>query len=128
MLNEIKTKKAPRAIGPYVQGIEAKGLIFVSGQIPIEPKSGTIPESILLQTTQSLNNIQSIVKKAGLSIKNIVKTTIFVKNLNDFDVVNQAYETFFKKQKIKLYPARSCVEVSRLPKDVLIEIEAIAIK
>lgn len=127
MLYEIKTKNAPEAIGPYVQGIKIKDLVFVSGQIPINPKNGKISSDIYLQTQQSLKNIQAIVEKSGLKIKNIIKITIFMQNLNSFEVMNLAYKDFFDSHKSS-YPTRSCVEVSRLPKDVSIEIEAIAIK
>lgn len=127
MSYEIKTENAPAAIGPYVQGVDLGNMIITSGQIPIDPKTGEIAEDIIAQTTQSLENIQAIVEKAGLSVANIVKTTVFVKDMNDFASVNATYEAFFNQHNAP-YPARSCVEVARLPKDVGIEIEAIAIR
>lgn len=127
MSYEIKTENAPAAIGPYVQGVDLGNIIITSGQIPLDPKTGEIAEDIITQTTQSLENIQAIVEKAGLSVANIVKTTIFVKDLNDFASINATYEAFFNQHNAP-YPARSCVEVARLPKDVRIEIEAIAIR
>ncbi|MFV9996818.1 MAG: RidA family protein [Arsenophonus endosymbiont of Dermacentor nuttalli] len=127
MSYEINTEDAPAAIGPYVQGVDLGNMVITSGQIPVDPKTGVIAEDIITQTTQSLENIQAIVEKAGLNVANIVKTTVFVKDLNDFASVNATYETFFNKHNAP-YPTRSCVEVARLPKDVLIEIEAIAIR
>lgn len=127
MSYEIKTENAPAAIGPYVQGVDLGNMLITSGQIPIDPKTGEIAEDIIAQTTQSLKNIQAIVEKAGLSVANIVKTTVFVKDMNDFANVNATYEAFFNQHNAP-YPARSCVEVARLPKDVGIEIEAIAIR
>lgn len=125
MSYEIKTKHAPSAIGPYVQGIDIGELIVTSGQIPVNPYTGLIPKDIKTQTMQSLENIKAIIEKSGLYVKNIIKTTLFVINLDDFIIINDAYQEFFQKNKSS-YPARSCVEVSRLPKNVLIEIEAIA--
>lgn len=127
MSYEIQTENAPAAIGPYVQGVDLGNMIITSGQIPVDPKTGEIAADIIAQTTQSLENIQAIVEKAGLNVANIVKTTVFVKDLNDFASVNATYEAFFNKHNAP-YPARSCVEVARLPKDVRIEIEAIAIR
>ncbi|WGL98604.1 RidA family protein [Arsenophonus sp. aPb] len=127
MSYEIKTENAPAAIGPYVQGVDLGNMIITSGQIPVDPKTGEIADDITAQTTQSLENIQAIIEKAGLNVANIVKTTVFVKDLNDFASVNATYEAFFNKHNAP-YPARSCVEVARLPKDVRIEIEAIAIR
>ncbi|RXK33194.1 reactive intermediate/imine deaminase [Arsenophonus endosymbiont of Bemisia tabaci Asia II 3] len=127
MSYEIKTENVPAAIGPYVQGVDLGNMLITSGQIPIDPKTGEIAEDIIAQTTQSLKNIQAIVEKAGLSVANIVKTTVFVKDMNDFASVNATYEAFFNQHNAP-YPARSCVEVARLPKDVGIEIEAIAIR
>lgn len=127
MSYEIKTENAPAAIGPYVQGVDLGNMLITSGQIPIDPKTGEIAKDIIAQTTQSLKNIQAIVEKAGLSVANIVKTTVFVKDMNDFASVNATYEAFFNQHNAP-YPARSCVEVARLPKDVGIEIEAIAIR
>ncbi|KLN95420.1 2-iminobutanoate/2-iminopropanoate deaminase [Moellerella wisconsensis] len=127
MSYEISTENAPAAIGPYVQGVDLGSMVITSGQIPVDPKTGDVPEDIAAQTRQSLANVKAILIKAGLDVGNIVKTTVFVKDLNDFAVVNATYEEFFK-QHDAAYPARSCVEVARLPKDVKIEIEAIAIR
>ncbi len=121
----ISTENAPAAIGPYVQAVDLGNLVFTSGQIPINPKTGQIVEDIVGQTRQSLSNVKSIVEAAGLQVADIIKTTVFVKDLNDFSTVNAAYEAFFKENNAP-FPARSCVEVARLPKDVQIEIEAIA--
>lgn len=127
MSYEINTENAPAAIGPYVQGVDLGSMVITSGQIPVNPKTGEVPEDIAAQTRQSLDNVTAILEKAGLTVANIVKTTVFVKDLNDFATVNETYEAFFKQHNAP-FPARSCVEVARLPKDVKIEIEAIAIR
>lgn len=127
MQRVINTDKAPAAIGPYVQGVDLGNIVFTSGQIPINPVTGDIPEDIAAQTRQSLNNVKAIIEQAGLTISDIVKTLVFVKDLNDFATVNAVYEEFFM-QCDGPFPARSCVEVARLPKDVKIEIEAIAVR
>ncbi len=118
----IVTDKAPAAIGPYSQAIETNGFVFASGQIPIDPATGSIPEGIEAQAKQALTNVKNLMEAAGLTMGNIVKTSVFIKNMNDFDIVNRVYATFFDGD----FPARSCVEVARLPKDVLIEVEVIA--
>lgn len=119
----VNTEKAPAAIGPYVQGRKIGNLLFTSGQIPFDPVSMTLVEGgIEAQTKQSLTNLLAIVEEAGGTRESIVKATIFVKDMNDFGAVNGVYADFFGDHK----PARSCVEVARLPKDVGIEIEAIA--
>ncbi|WED75514.1 RidA family protein [Aeromonas allosaccharophila] len=129
MRQVISTKAAPGAIGPYVQGVTLSSvtgsMIYTSGQIPLDPVSGEIPESIEAQTLRSLQNVQAIVEAVGGQVRNIIKTTVFVSDLNDFAAVNQVYNDFFTEHDA-MYPARSCVEVARLPKDVKIEIEAIA--
>ncbi|CAQ86089.1 MULTISPECIES: 2-iminobutanoate/2-iminopropanoate deaminase [Photorhabdus] len=127
MSYEINTDKAPAAIGPYVQGVDLGSMVITSGQIPVNSKTGDVAEDIAAQTRQSLENVKAIVEKAGLTVGDIVKTTVFVKDLNDFSTVNATYEAFFKEHNAS-FPARSCVEVARLPKDVKIEIEAIAIR
>lgn len=124
MKKEIATDNAPKAIGPYSQGILWNDLIFASGQIPVNPANGEIPASIKEQTKQVLENVSAILKSSGSSIENVIKTTVFIKNMNDFAEMNAVYETYF----IKPFPARSTVEVARLPKDVLVEIEVIAYK
>ncbi|MCL2892885.1 2-iminobutanoate/2-iminopropanoate deaminase [Brenneria tiliae] len=127
MSRSISTEQAPAAIGPYVQGVDLGSLIFTSGQIPLDPKTGLVADDITAQTRQSLSNVQAIVEAAGLKVSDIVKTTVFVKDLNDFTTLNAAYEAFFTEHNAP-FPARSCVEVARLPKDVKIEIEAIAVR
>ena len=118
----ISTKKAPAAIGPYSQGLKVGNLVFVSGQIPVNPETGVMAEGIEAQAKQSLTNLQNILKEAGLSLNNVVKTTVFLSNLNDFAAVNAVYETFFTAP----YPARSCVQVAGIPKGAKVEIECIA--
>ena len=121
----ISTNNAPKAIGPYSQAVEANGMLFISGQIPIDPQTGQIVQGgIEAQTRQVLNNIQAILEAAGYGLNNVVKTTVYLKDLNDFAKMNQVYATFFDSQP----PARAAFQVARLPLDVLIEIEAIAIK
>lgn len=121
----INTEQAPSAIGPYVQGVEFSPFIFLSGQIPIDPKTGLLVEGIEAQAKQCLANILAILLEANATPKNIVKTTIFLADLADFDVVNKIYEAFFKDHDAN-FPARSCVQVARLPKDAKVEIEVIA--
>lgn len=128
MTKIIHTDHAPAAIGPYVQAVDLGNLLMTSGQIPVNPSSGEVPSCIVEQTRQSLENVKAIVEQAGLSVAHIVKTTVFVKDLNDFAAVNAEYEKFFKENQHPAFPARSCVEVARLPKDVGVEIEAIAVK
>lgn len=123
-MESINTKKAPAAVGPYVQGMEHDGLIFTSGQLPINPENGELVMDIEAAAKQSLTNVLEIVKEAGGKLENIIKVNIYVKDMNDFGKVNKVYEEFFGSHK----PARSCVEVARLPKDGVIEIEAIAYK
>lgn len=127
MTRIINTENAPAAIGPYVQAVDLGNMILTSGQIPVCPKSGQVAEAIADQARQSLENVKAIVEVAGLQVADIVKTTVFVKDLNDFAAVNATYEAFFTEHNAP-FPARSCVEVARLPKDVKIEIEAIAVR
>lgn len=127
MFNKISTKNAPAAIGPYVQGVDLGNLVFTSGQIPVDPKTGHIADDIASQTRQSLENVRAIIEAAGLTVADIVKIVVFVKDLNDFSVINENYEIFFNSHNAT-FPARSCVEVARLPKNVKIEIEAIAVR
>ena len=126
MKKEISTKEAPGAIGPYSQAIDTGSLVFCSGQIPLDPVSGTIvgEGDIEAQTRQVMKNIHAVVKAAGLTINQVVKTTIFLKNMGDFPKVNAIYGENFQAP----FPARSTVEVARLPKDVLVEIEVIGLK
>ncbi|CNJ34574.1 endoribonuclease L-PSP [Yersinia intermedia] len=123
----ISTELAPAAIGPYVQGVDLGSMILTSGQIPVDPKTGLVADDVSAQARQSLENVKAIVEAAGLKVADIVKTTVFVKDLNDFSTVNATYESFFTEHHAP-FPARSCVEVARLPKDVKIEIEAIAVR
>lgn len=123
-MKEIKTTKAPGAIGPYSQAIEVNGLVYTSGQIGIDPATGAIVGGVEAQAHQVCKNLTELLKAAGTSMDNVVKTTVFIKNMNDFGTVNGIYAQYFTEP----YPARSCVEVARLPKDVLVEIEVIAEK
>lgn len=124
MKKAITTDKAPAAIGPYSQAIEVNGMVFTSGVIPVNPATGEIPEGAAAQAEQAIGNLAALLQEAGTSTENAVKTTVFIKNMEDFGTINEIYAKYFKGT----YPARSCVEVARLPKDVLIEIEAIALK
>lgn len=120
----INTNNAPGAIGPYSQGIIVGDFVYTSGQIPINPATGELENDIKVATKQSMENVKAILEAAGTSLENVVKTSIFLKDLNDFSIVNEIYATYFKENP----PARSCVQVAKLPKDAVIEIEAIAIK
>ena len=120
----ISTDKAPAAIGPYSQAIEVNGMIYTSGVIPVNPLTGEIPEGIEAQADQAIGNLAAFLGEAGTSVENVIKTTVFIKEMDDFAKVNAVYAKYFTEN----CPARSCVEVARLPKDVLIEIEAIAVK
>ena len=120
----ISTEKAPAAIGPYAQGVAAGKLIITSGQLPLDPATGAFPEGIKEQTRQSLTNVKAILEEGGADMKDVIKTTVFIKDMNDFGTINGIYSKYFEKD----CPARSCVEVARLPKDVLMEMEAIALK
>lgn len=125
MKKVISTEHAPAAIGPYVQGVEAAGLIFTSGQLPIDPATGAFPEGIEEQTRQSLANVKAILAEAGVGMDRIVKTTVFLSDMGNFAAMNGVYAGFFGEGGC---PARSAVEVARLPKDALVEIEAVALK
>lgn len=121
----ISTDKAPKAIGPYSQAIEVNGMIFTSGVIPINPETNElVTGDIKVQAEQAIGNLAALLKEAGSDTEQVIKTTVFIKDMNDFAAVNEVYAKYFTKD----FPARSCVEVARLPKDVLIEIEAIALK
>lgn len=125
MKKVISTPKAPAAIGPYSQAIEVNGIIYTSGVIPIDPATNTLVEGdITVQANQAIGNLIALLKEAGASSEDVIKTTVFIKDMNDFAKVNDVYANYFTSN----FPARSCVEVARLPKDVLIEIEAIAVK
>ena len=119
----INTEKAPKAIGPYSQAIQVGNLVYTSGQLPINPTTGAFPEGgIKEQTRQSLSNIQAILEEAGLTMSNVVKTTVFLADMNDFADMNAVYAEFFTQP----YPARSAVAVKTLPKNALVEIEVVA--
>ena len=120
----INTNKAPAAVGPYVQAIRAGNMLFSSGQLGLIPETGALPEGVQAQTRQSLANSQAILDEAGFAKSDIVKTTVFIKDMNDFGAVNAIYADFFGDAR----PARSCVEVARLPKDGLVEIEFVAVR
>ena len=124
MKKVISTTNAPAAIGPYSQAIEANGFVFASGQIPVNPETGEIPEGIEAQAEQVMKNVKNLLEAAGTSVDQVVKTSVFIKNMDDFATINGIYAKYFAKD----CPARSCVEVARLPKDVLMEMEAIALK
>lgn len=120
----VETAEAPKAIGPYSQAIVANGLVFTAGQIGADPKTGTLGESIEVQTEQALKNIAAVLKASGSSMDNVVKTTVFLADINDFAKMNEIYAKYFGKP----FPARSTVQVARLPRDAKIEIEAIAVQ
>ena len=124
MKNVISTDKAPAAIGPYSQAIEVNGMVYPSGIIPVVPETGEIPEGSVAQAKQVLTNLSNLLLAAGSSMDQVVKTTVFIKEMNDFAAINEVYATFFHGA----FPARSCVEVARLPKDVMLEMEAVAMK
>lgn len=123
MKKVISTDLAPAAIGPYAQAVAVDGLVITSGQLPINPATGAFPEGIAEQTKQSLNNVKAILAEAGTGMDRIIKTTVFLSDMNNFGAMNEVYATFFGEGG---YPARSAVEVARLPKDALVEIEVIA--
>jgi len=123
MKTVISTNKAPAAIGPYSQAVEINGLVITSGQIPLDPATGAFPEGIQAQTRQALTNVKAILTEAGLTMDHVIKTTVFLNDMNDFAAMNEVYATFFTEG---AFPTRSAVEVARLPKDALVEIEAIA--
>lgn len=122
-MKTVATTKAPAAIGPYSQGIEVSGFVFSSGQIPVNPETGEIPEGIEAQARQSCRNVGEILKAAGIGYDSVIKTTCFLADMADFAAFNQVYEEFFVSK-----PARSCVAVKELPKGVLCEVEAIGVK
>jgi 2-iminobutanoate/2-iminopropanoate deaminase len=123
MKQVITTNAAPGAIGPYSQAISANGFVFVSGQLPIDPASGQFAAGgVAAQTKQCLENVKAILAQAGCTLENVVKTTVFIQNMDDFAAVNETYGRYFTAD----CPARACFEVARLPKDALVEIEAIA--
>lgn len=124
MKTQIATEKAPAAIGPYSQAIDAGPFVYISGQIPVNPATGEIPEGITAQTAQSLANVKAILAQAGLTVDNVVKTTVFLSDMANFVPMNEVYAQVFTAP----FPARSAVAVRELPKQVLVEIEVIAAK
>ena len=121
-MQQVITKNAPEAIGPYSQAQIAGNFVFASGQIPINPATGEIPSSLEEQANQVFTNVKALLEAAGTDISKTVKTSVFIKDMNDFGKINEIYANYFTKP----YPARSCVEVARLPKDVYLECEVIA--
>ena len=125
MKTVIQTNNAPQAIGPYSQGILAGDTLYVSGQIPVIPATGAIvSDKVEEQARQVMENVKAVVEAAGLTLDNVVKTSVFIKNMDDFGTINAVYSEYFKEN----CQARACVELARLPKDVLLEMEAIAVK
>lgn len=124
MTKVVKTDKAPGAIGPYSQGIDIGNMIFFSGQIPLDPETSVMPEGIEAQTRRALDNVKGLLESQGLTFKNVVKTTVFLDNIDDFTTMNGIYAEYFEEP----YPARSAVEVAKLPKGALVEVEVIAVK
>ncbi|TSB45065.1 RidA family protein [Alkalicoccobacillus porphyridii] len=123
MLKAVYTNQAPEAIGPYSQGVIVNNLFYSSGQIPLKPSGELLEGNVQEQTHQVFANLKAVLKEAGASLDTVVKATVFIKNMDEFPLINEVYGTYFDTHK----PARSCVEVARLPKDVLIEIEVIAL-
>ena len=124
MFQQISTDKAPAAIGPYSQALDLGNMVFVSGQIPVDPATGTMAESVEAQAVQALTNLKNVLAAAGVGMENVVKTVVFLADLADFATVNGIYESFFKAP----FPARSCVQVAAIPKGAKLEIECIAVK
>ena len=124
MKKAVNAPKAPAAVGPYVHAVEANGFIFTSGQLGLSPESGTLPEGVEAQTHQSLNNLAAVLEAAGSSLEHVVKTNVFLDDINDFAKVNEIYAQYFQNET----PARSCVQAAKLPKGGLVEIEVIAVK
>ena len=123
-MEAISTKNAPAAIGPYSQALDMGCMVFVSGQIPVDPATGAMAEDVRAQAAQSLTNIKSILAEAGVGMDDVIKTTVFLADLGDFAAVNEVYASFFSEP----YPARSCVQVAAIPKGAKLEIECIAAK
>lgn len=119
----LATKSAPNAVGPYSQGVKAGGFVFCSGQLPLSPETGAAPDGVEAQTHQALRNVAAVLAAGGASLAGVVKTTVFLKDMNDFAAMNAVYAEYFPGEA----PARSTVEVARLPRDMLVEVEAIAL-
>ncbi len=123
-MKQISTPHAPAAIGPYSQALRSGNMVFVSGQIPVDPATGTMADTVEAQAKQAMTNLKNVLMAAGLRMDQIIKTTVFLADLKDFPTVNAVYESFFHAP----YPARSCVQVAGIPKGALVEIECIAIE
>ena len=123
-IKAISTHQAPAAIGPYSQAIAAGDFVYLSGQLGVDPATGVMEKDVCAQAQRALENMKAILKEAGLDISRVVKTTVFLKDMNDFAAVNEIYSTHF----VQPYPARSCVQVAQLPKGALVEIEAICVR
>lgn len=123
MKQVIETKNAPGAIGPYSQAIKTSGFAFTSGQLPVDPATGDMPHGAVEQARMCLKNLKAVVEEAGATMADVLKTTVFIKHMDDFQKINEVYAEFFPQP----YPARSCVEVAKLPKDALVEIECIVV-
>lgn len=121
-MKKVNTNKAPGAIGPYSQAMISNNLVFISGQLPIDASTGEMPEDVVEQAKVSLNNLKAIVEESGSELAKVVKTTVYLKDINDFTAVNEVYATYFKEP----YPARVAFQVGCLPKDAKVEVEAIA--
>ncbi|HIV80497.1 MAG TPA: RidA family protein [Candidatus Avanaerovorax faecigallinarum] len=124
MKKTIMAKDAPAAVGPYVHAVQAGNLLYASGQLGLVPETGELPEGIVAQTKQSLDNVGAVLRAAGYDYKDVIKTTVFIDNMDDFGTVNEIYATYFTGET----PARSCVEVAKLPKGALVEVEVVAYK
>lgn len=122
MKDIIETKNAPGAIGPYSQAVKVGNMVYTSGQLPVDPETGKMHHNVEEQAQQSLENLKAVVEAAGSSMDKVIKTTVFIKHMDEFAKINEVYAKYFQAP----YPARSCVEVARLPKDALVEIECVA--
>ena len=123
-MTHVSTPNAPAAIGPYSQAVDTGSTVYCSGQLGLDPATGNLADGVQAQTHQALKNLQAVLNKAGLSLDNVVKTTVFVQDLADFGTVNEIYGTYFHGG----FPARSCVQIAALPKNALVEIECIAVR
>ena len=123
-MTHVSTPNAPAALGPYSQAVDTGSTVYCSGQLGLDPATGNLAEGVQAQTHQALKNLQAVLNEAGLSLDNVVKTTVFVQDLADFGTVNEIYGTYFHGG----FPARSCIQIAALPKNALVEIECIAVR